>query len=134
VSEENVEIVTRALEALSRRDDDGFVARFHRDCEIHHPPEMPDSGAVYRGVDGVRKWMEDMREVVGMGFGFEPRGHTTGGDVVLIEATARGVGQSSGIPLEFTTFLVFEMRDGKIARAQGFLRRDQALEAAGLPE
>ncbi len=87
-----------------------------------------------RGVDGVRKWMKDMREVVGMGFGFEPRGHTTGGDVVLIEAIARGVGQGSGIPLEFTTFLVFEMRDGKIARAQGFLRRDHALEAAGLGE
>lgn len=51
---------------------------------------------------------------------------------MLDASTAGGLGQASEVPVEWTTFAVLHMRDGKIARAQGFLSRDEALKATGL--
>jgi ketosteroid isomerase-like protein len=65
---------------------------------------------------------------------FEPVSFTTSGDVIVSEWASRGLGKASGVPIAWTTFAVLHMRDGKIVRAQGFLRRDEALEAAGLRE
>jgi hypothetical protein len=42
--------------------------------------------------------------------------------------------RAAGVPIEWTTFLVFDMRNGRIARGRGFLRKHPALEAAGLRE
>jgi ketosteroid isomerase-like protein len=60
------------------------------------------------------------------------RSFTTGGDAVVCELAAHGQGQGSGVPVEWTTFAVLQMRNGKITRAQAFLNRADALEAAGL--
>ena len=131
MSEENVEIVERLLEAFNRGDEEAVIAAFDEGCELDEPPEMPDrprSG--FRGHEGVRAWMANLRGVVGVRF--ETRDHTSIGDVVVSELAASGLGQASGVPFEWTTFAVFRIRDGKIVRTQAFLSRDEALEAAGL--
>jgi ketosteroid isomerase-like protein len=66
------------------------------------------------------------------GVQFEPISATASGDVVVSEWESRGLGKASGVPIEWTTFVVIHVRGGKIVRAQGFLSRDEALEAAGL--
>ena len=38
------------------------------------------------------------------------------------------------MPIQWRTFTVLQLRDGKIARAEGFLTMSEALEAAGLSE
>jgi hypothetical protein len=38
------------------------------------------------------------------------------------------------VPLEWSSFAVLRIGDGKIVHAQGFLTRAEALEAAGLSE
>jgi ketosteroid isomerase-like protein len=38
------------------------------------------------------------------------------------------------VPIEWTTFAVFDLRHGKIARIRVFLDRREALEAVGLSE
>jgi ketosteroid isomerase-like protein len=76
--------------------------------------------------------MTNLHDVAGVQF--EPRSFTTSGDAIVSEVLARGQGQASGVPIEWTTFFVIHLRDGKIARGQGFLSRDEALEAAGLRE
>jgi ketosteroid isomerase-like protein len=133
MSQENVEIVRRMVDAFNRDDVSAVIAAFDENCEVYEPPEVPDTPAAgFRGHEGIREWMTNLREVVGVQF--EPTSFRTSGDVVFCESAARGVGQGSGVPFEWKTFVVIHIRDGKIMRSRAFLHRDRALEAAGLRE
>jgi ketosteroid isomerase-like protein len=133
MSQENVEVVQHMIDAFNRGDVAAVISAFDESCEVFEPPEMPDTPTVgFRGHDGVRDWMTNIREV--MGVQFEPRTFTDSGDAVLSELTGRGLGQASEAPVEWTTFAVLHMRAGKIVRAEAFLGRGEALEAAGLSE
>jgi ketosteroid isomerase-like protein len=54
MSQENVETISRAIDAWNRRDLDGFLAGAHPDLEWHPalPAGVEGSGSVYRGHDG----------------------------------------------------------------------------------
>jgi ketosteroid isomerase-like protein len=129
MSQESVEIVRGMLDAFNRGDVAAVVATFDASCELEEPSEMPDSPrSGFRGHDGVRRWMTNLREVVGVRF--EAIGFTAVGDAIVGEFAARGLGQASGVPVEWTTFAVVHMQDRKILRAQAFLTKDEALQAA----
>ena len=133
MSQQNVEIVRCMFDAFNRGDVDGVIATFDEGCLLEEPREMPDRPSRgFRGHDGIREWMANLRGVAGVRF--EPRSFTTGGDAVVSELAAHGQGQGSGVPVEWTTFAVMQMRNGKITRAQAFLNKADALEAAGLQE
>ena len=133
MSQENVTVARCMLEAFNRGDIDGVLATFDEACLVEEPLEMPDSPSMgFRGHDGIREWMANLRGVAGVSF--EPRSFQTTGDAVVSELAAHGQGQGSGVPFEWTTFAALRMCNGKIARAQGFLSRDDALEAVGLSE
>jgi ketosteroid isomerase-like protein len=121
------------LDAFNHDDFDAVVASFDERCQIIEPFEMPDRPAFgYRGHDGIREWMANLRGTAKAEF--EPRTFTDAGDLLLCEITSRGLGQASGIRVEWTTFAVVRIRDGKIEQVRVFLSSDQALEAAGLRE
>ena len=133
MSQESREIVRRMLEAFNRDDPDAVVAAFVDDCQLFEPPEMPDRPSLgFRGHEGIREWMHKLRGVADVRFELE--GFTVGGDVIVSELAARGRGQASGVPIHWRTFAVLHMREGKIARAEGFLTLAEALEAGGLQE
>ena len=133
MAQDNVEVARRMLDAFNRDDVEAVIAAFDEDCEIKEPPEMPDSPAGgYRGHDGIRDWMGNLRGVAGAGF--EPRHFEASGDSLLCELASTGHGHASGVPVEWMTYAVFEMRGGKIARIRVFLSRAEALEAVGLSE
>jgi ketosteroid isomerase-like protein len=133
MSQENVDVMRRMLDAFNRGDVAAVTATFEENCELHEPPETPDTPtAGFRGHDGIREWMTNLREVAGVQF--EPTSSAASGAVIFSEWIARGVGHGSGVPIEWTSFVVLHVRVGKIVRAQAFLSRDQALEAAGLSE
>jgi hypothetical protein len=44
------------------------------------------------------------------------------------------MGKGSTVPVDFDSFTVFTLRDDKIARMEFFIRREQALAAAGIEE
>jgi ketosteroid isomerase-like protein len=134
VSEANVEIVRRMLDAFNRGDVAGVVAAFAEGCELHEPPETPDTPADgFRGHQGIREWMANLRGVGGIEF--EPTSlSAVGGGVVVAELAARGRGRASGAPFEWRTFAVVRVRGGRIALIRAFLGRDKALASAGLRE
>jgi ketosteroid isomerase-like protein len=133
MSEENVEIVVAMLDAFKRNDIDELVGAFTEDCELYEPPEMPDRVAEgFRGHDGIREWANNLRGIAGVSF--EPVDFTASGNTIVSEWVASGRGASSGVPLRWPTFVVLWMRQGRIARAEGYLTRAEALEAAGLSE
>jgi ketosteroid isomerase-like protein len=133
MSQENVEVARRMLDAFNRDDVEAVIAAFDEDCEIREPPEMPDSPVVgYRGHAGIREWMGNLRGVAGAGF--EPRHFEPRDDSLLCELASTGHGHASGVRVEWMTYAVFEMRGGKITRIRVFLSRAQADEAVGLSE
>jgi ketosteroid isomerase-like protein len=130
---DRVEVVRRMLEAFNRDDVDAVIACFAERCEIIEPVEMPDrpTGG-FRGHEGIREWMANLRGTALAEF--EPRTFTEVGDHWLCELTSRVLGPASGVHVEWTTFAVMRLRDEKIEHVRVFLDRNQARQAAGLPE
>ena len=123
----------RMLDAFNRGDVAAVTATFEENCELHEPPETPDTPtAGFRGHDGIREWMTNLREVAGVQF--EPSGSAASGAVFSSEWIARGVGHGSGVPIECDELCRPPRARRKNRTGAGFLSRDQALEAAGLSE
>ena len=57
-----------------------------------------------------------------------------GEDKVVVIERFGGRAKISGIETEQTEAVVSTIRDGKIARCREYVTREEALEAAGLPE
>jgi ketosteroid isomerase-like protein len=131
--EANVAVVRRMVDAFNRDDVESVLAAFDNECEIDEPTEMPDSPVGgYHGHDGIRRWMANLRDVAGVAF--EPRSVRTRNGLVVCELDSHGRGRTSGAPMTWITYAVFEMRDDRIARVRVFLDRAEALRSAGLPE
>jgi ketosteroid isomerase-like protein len=129
---EKVELLRLGFEAFNRRDLDGLLSVWHPDAELHELADVPDV-RVYRGHDGIRQWVADLEETFSE-LRFEPREFLPRGEVVFVGALASGRGRGSGVPLEYEVFFVFGIRDGSAMRAEGYLNREQALEAAGMAD
>ena len=134
MSEENVEALRRGLEAFNRGDAEAWIAIWHPEGELYELVGIPDAPDVYRGHDGIRRWLANARSIVGHDFKMKPTSLTTVGEVVLAEIEGTGVGEGSGIPVEWTTYIAIWMRQGKIVRSRAFLRRAEALDAARVSE
>jgi ketosteroid isomerase-like protein len=131
MSQENVEIATRAIDAFNERDIERFAALTTSDFEWS-PSMVAIEGETYRGRDGIDRYFgsldnawedfhihrEDFRELE---------------DVVVMlgHLTARGKG--SGVPVDSSLGMLFDCRDGAIARIRGYLDHAEALEASTDP-
>ena len=144
MSQENVEIVRRAFEIfnryresdLSRDARDAAFAAFAElatpDFQYVEPPEWPGAG-IYEGLDQYRLVLEGFFEALSeMTAEIEETFEVNDRVVAFVRWRARGT--SSGAELEMRPGQLFTFRDGKIARQEVYLDRDDALEAAGLSE
>jgi ketosteroid isomerase-like protein len=138
MSEENVEVVLEGVDALNRRDPDAFIACVHPDVVWEVSGEVsPFFQGIYRGRAEAREWFEKafLEGSVWETFHAEVEEIEASDDgrVFLgVFVTARGRG--SGVETEAHAWQVCWFADGKIARRQIYLTRDEALEAAGLRE
>jgi ketosteroid isomerase-like protein len=133
MSQENVEMVYRAIDAFNRRDLNGFLAIMDTDIEFTPYEVMVQGGSPYRGHDGVRSWWDesfavlpDLRAEI-----YEVRDL---GDVAFVSGRLRGHGAGSGAPIERQMWLAIEWRNGREVWWASFESEAQALEAAGLRE
>jgi ketosteroid isomerase-like protein len=140
MSEENVEVVQRLLEAFNagweRGDpgalfDSGTVAD---DLEFVVFPGLPGHPPSYRGRDGftafMRIWTEDFE---GWSIEYERLIEAPDNRVVAL-TLQRATGKGSGAPVELHFGQVFEIEDGRVIRMRNFPDFAEALEAAGLSE
>jgi ketosteroid isomerase-like protein len=133
MAQEDLDSVREMLAAFNRGDVEAVLGTFDDQCELTEPREVPDRPPRgFRGHQGIREWMANLRAVAGVEF--ELTSSSAGDDVVLCELASRGLGQASGVPIEWTTFAVFHLRDGKIASVQAFLSSEEARKAAGLAD
>ena len=132
MSEENVERLRVAYAALA----DGDLAPVLELCDEHveviEPPEIPDS-STFRGRSGVLAVLEKLRDVF-PDLLFQPYEFAGSAERVLVSIRWRGSGVGSGAPGEVDLFHLWAFEGRTAVRVQAYLNREQALEAAGLPE
>jgi ketosteroid isomerase-like protein len=135
MSEENVALVRKAIDALNRADFDALLALISPDVVWEALEGVSGIGELYRGRAGVREWIEQMLETMEQGVHIEIEQLADLGDdrvFVAVVFTARRRG--SGVPFEVRNWQIVWFADRLITRRQIFWTRAEALKTAGLRE
>jgi ketosteroid isomerase-like protein len=132
MSQENVELVQRVYDLVSRGDIAGVLDLIGPEFELHENVLAPDA-AVYHGPEGLRKWLEAAAEAF-TDFKFEAERFIERGDWVFAPVRASGRGKESGAPFSARYVTAFKLRLGKFVFAASYRDLPEALEAAGLSE
>ena len=137
MSQENVEVVRRFIEALPRAqasdDWQPVFAEVDADIEIDDLDISLDSEA-YRGHDSVRKWIGVWMESWESWSLEDVQVRPVGEDRAIGLFLVRAKGKGSGIELSRRDALVCTLRAGKIEKGTYYNDQRQALKAVGLAE
>ena len=133
MSEENVDLVRRTLGAFPGGDMEEMLSFMDPESELHSAIVGGAEGNVYRGHEGFRRWYADSFE------SFEELKNESSefrdlGDRVLAFGHVQARGRESRVEINSSMGWVFTVRRGKLLKAEGFLSRAEALEAAGVSE
>lgn len=135
MSQENVEIVRRLMDAFNRQEVEVVEDLWAIDGEWR-PAYFGGGlleGAVFRGTAELARFVEQQAETWDSVVS-EPEEIRDLGDRVVAKVRLSAIGRSSGIPVERVTWNVFEVRGGRIATGRVYLTEHDALEAAGPAE
>ena len=132
MSQENVEIVLRGVDAMNRGDAEAFNAVCDPRFEMHLAGALGEP-VRYLGADGVFEFFRDMSETW-VEWGFEVERTRDLDDQVLIIGRQRGRGRISGVEVDSPRACVIAVRDGAVTDLRYFMEPAEALEAVGLEE
>jgi ketosteroid isomerase-like protein len=101
---------------------------------MSHPSEFPLQGP-FHGPEGARTWAREVWEVFS-GVHHEVEEVIDVGDGATVISVQRAQGRTRHMQLDTNLQWagVFTFRGGKVLRAQGYMSKAEALEAAGLSE
>jgi ketosteroid isomerase-like protein len=88
---------------------------------------------VYRGLDGMRRLLGEVREVWEEWHVIPERFLDTGDRVVVIE-TVHARGRASGVELASRTAAIWTLRRGRVTSVRTGIKIDEALKAVGMQE
>jgi ketosteroid isomerase-like protein len=129
----NVDVIRRGLEAFNRRDRDAWIEVCDPNVENIPPEEWPENAPI-RGpeaiweffVDAVTAWEEgsyEWGELV-----------EVGPNRVVANQRREMRGQASGAETEWSYWVAFTFKSGRVLRFEWFADRDEAFGAAGLEQ
>ena len=133
MSERNVELHRRVIDAYNARDVEAFIAWCHPEIEIHSAFAAV-GGAIYHGHDGMREFFRDFEEVWGDQVHIEPEVYFDLGESTLFFYVLHGRGRRSGAPVEMPAAHVCRWRDGLMVYFKGYAHREDALRDLGVSE
>jgi ketosteroid isomerase-like protein len=133
VSEENVEIVRRVIDARNRGDREAAFAYAAPDIEFDYSGSAGPWAGIYRGVAATQRLWDGMDEVFSE-FRWEPEEFIDAGEAVVVIMRFHSRGRGSGVETVSRGAQVYWLNDGKVVRYRQCQNRAEALEAAGLPE
>jgi ketosteroid isomerase-like protein len=133
MSEENVEVARRALEALDRRDLTSWLAVHDEDYEVVPTRDWPEPGV--RGAEAGFNWYVQAFDTLQPFRTADTEFIDAGADNVLLQYHRMDLrGRGSSAKFEFRRWCLVTIRQGKVLRTQWFADHADALEAAGLSE
>jgi ketosteroid isomerase-like protein len=135
MSEENIRVVRDHFAATNERDFPRAMSYYAEDVElVVEANAFLDSGT-FKGRNAVGRWFGDWFRTFEPGYQFDiEEERDLGDDVVLLVASHRGRGRSSGVEVQGRMSYLYRFRDGRIVRVELYRSADGALEAAGLSE
>jgi ketosteroid isomerase-like protein len=130
MSQENVEIVRTAYSRASVLGTEGMLEVATEDLVWISDPRFP-GGGTHKGKENVRRWLTTIWIYEELSIDVE--------EIVDLGDRALGITRCHAVPpdgpeVDWVWCHLVSFRDGLISQAQSFLDRDQAREAAGLPE
>jgi uncharacterized protein len=125
---EGTEAVVRAyVEACNGDDLDHLLSLLDPEVELHEAKTMP--GAVSAvGFEEVSRYLERFY-AHWSSFSWEPQELQVSGERALMKARLTLVGRKSGIEVDRDWIYVFQVRDGKLLRQDGFDEMSEATRA-----
>jgi ketosteroid isomerase-like protein len=133
MSQENVEVVRKATDALNRRDVDGWLENWAPDAVVDWSNSRGPDAAVYKGHDEIRAFTQrflaawnDVRIEIDDPTEVED-------DLLVVENIAYLRGRD-GIETQARSAWVITFRDGQQTSLTLYQTKREALEAAGLSE
>jgi ketosteroid isomerase-like protein len=129
MSRDNVDIVRRGFEAMTEGGVDALLPLIHPDFEMTTPAALSAEPDTYRGPEGIRRYFDSFYEAMDE-VSFEAHELRAVGELVVVPATLRARGRTTGIEAEQSVALIWEVRDGKAFRVQVFATLEEAVTAA----
>jgi ketosteroid isomerase-like protein len=129
MSQENVEIVRRAIDAFNRRDIDAIYECVNSDLEWFPAMPVTFAGGAFRGREGIESYV---REVSDAWEEYRVLGEDIRdlNDRVLALSRVEALGAGSGAQVDSEMGQVYDFREGRISRIQTYLDHGEALKAA----
>jgi ketosteroid isomerase-like protein len=131
MSEENLEIVRRALDAFSAGDASAFASLTTPDVEWKTGLGAIEGGEIFHGHEGVERYFARLSGAWEQ-FVFLPQEFHDRDEVVLVLGRLEGRGRSGGVPVDSPVGAVWELRERKIWRLRAYLDQAEARRVAGL--
>jgi ketosteroid isomerase-like protein len=131
MSQENVALHYRCLDAINQRDLDALLALMDDDVEA--VSRLVPMEGVFHGHDGIRRWWENVLGVL-PDYNIEAVEVRDVGDLTVGALHIRGHGAGSDIPWDETTWQLVRWRRRKCVSWRVFDTEAEALEAVGLSE
>lgn len=134
MSEADIEVVREQFEAVNRRDFQRAMDLYAEDVVLVVPAHRQNPG-VYEGKEAVGEWFGDWFRAFGADYRFEITDARDLGDgLVFLFAEHGGKGRLSGAEVRGQDAYLYRVDEGEVARVGFFATRDDAFEAASLPE
>jgi ketosteroid isomerase-like protein len=135
MSQENVELVRRAVEAFNRRDFAALADYSHEELEFVSVIAAVDGeGAAFSGREIWVNYFAVMDETWDGWQVADLQVWDAGNDQVAAIMHMRGTGKQSGAPIDQEVGIAYRFRAGKLWRMRSYLDPDEALNAVGLRE
>ena len=132
MSQENVEIVRRGYDALSRGDTAAVFEGYDPAVEHWDRADDPDA-TVRRGRDAVAAAYAELAESYAE-LRIEPTEFIDAGDCVVVPVRVTVRGRASGAVADGDQVFVYRLRAGKVTEVREYREKAEALKAVGLEE
>jgi ketosteroid isomerase-like protein len=129
LSEQNVELVRRSMDAFARGDIDAFLESSDPAVEWRTASDEPNP-ETFRGHDGIRRFALEIAEAWEARFDdvMEFEDPIDLEDWVVLPWTARLRGRVSGIEVEVSETYAVKVDDGRIVRVDEYRTKQEAVE------
>jgi ketosteroid isomerase-like protein len=133
MSEENVQLVRRTVEAFNERDFPTLELLFTEDFLLRVIGGLEAiTGREFRGQEAALDWIRDLLDTIGGRIEIETLREVN--DQLLLIAMLLTSGTASGAEATWRIGQVYSCRDGRLSALDSFYMADDALEAVGLAE
>ncbi|MGA8218725.1 MAG: nuclear transport factor 2 family protein [Solirubrobacterales bacterium] len=134
MSEQDVAVIREQFEAVNDRKFEHAMAIYSDDVVLVVPGSGVKAGR-FEGKEAVGEWFGDWFRAFAPDYRFEiTEANALDSGTILLVARHWGKGRMSGAQVEDENGYLYRVRDGKVSQVGFFETREEAIEAAALPE